>query len=298
MSILGCSQGARVALAQPVRAYATVFPQQHIKLLKNNLRVRFVDVGAGPVVLLVHGHQSRLEEFEEMFHDLSQHFRVIAFDLPGSGYSDKPDVNYSLDLYAFYIKTFIENYIKEPVILAGGSMGGNLALKISREHPALVSKTIAWSPAGVWPGKNWLSWLARRFICSFLYRTILYSQSHFWFAKEEDRKRSYKSFITYIDEVDNPAFRKAAANLAADQLHSENSHINKGYMNLQPTLIVVGDLDDGLDLAKHAIKFADELPDGKLIVMKNVGHSIAGEKVGLLMQYMIEFINDGESNDR
>lgn len=288
--IAGCCPNNK-APNEPVNAYKIDYTQRHINLdYGTNPRVRFIDVGEGQILLLLHGHQSRLEELVGIIPELSKHYRVIAFDLPGSGYSDYPDVEYSIDLYSKYVASFITTYIKEPVIIGGGSMGGNLALKVSREYPELIRKTIAWSPAGVWAGNDVLSWLARHLMDGILYKPILYGQSLFWFPKVEDCMDAYDVITPYINEIDSPIFRRAAAALAADQLDSDHSHIGKGHLNLQPTLIVVGELDDGFDLANYAIKFAKELPNAKLVVMKKIGHSIHSENPEGLMEHIRQFV--------
>lgn len=294
---LSCSESHKIIPHGPVNVYSAPYMQRQIFMKWGKfpeVRIRAIDEGSGTPILLIHGHQSRLEEYIGLVPGLSENHRVIIPDLPGSGYSEQLDITYSLNAYTDFIATFIKEYVKEPVVIAGGSMGGNLALKVSREFPDLVIDTIAWSPAGVWPEHNIMAFLADTFIDGPLYRTILGFQSKYWFSKnskDEDIDRAFGEFIKYIDEVDSPIFRRMAAQMAADQLRGSNSHIGKGHLNKQPTLIIAGALDDGLELAKYAIKFYEELPNGSLIVFYDAGHCIAGERTKELIKIMNKFIS-------
>src|SRR6476660_8383743 len=58
-------------------------------------RVRYVDVGQGPVVVLIHGFASSLETWDLLIPELSKTHRVIALDLKGFGWSDRPEGDYS-----------------------------------------------------------------------------------------------------------------------------------------------------------------------------------------------------------
>jgi pimeloyl-ACP methyl ester carboxylesterase len=58
----------------------------------NGVKIRYVDVGAGDPVVLLHGNGGSLQEFVSsgMLLGLQRDFRVIAFDARGHGKSDKP----------------------------------------------------------------------------------------------------------------------------------------------------------------------------------------------------------------
>lgn len=61
----------------------------------DDARLRFVDVGKGPPVVLIHGFASSLETWDLLIPELSKTHRVIALDLKGFGWSDRPEGDYS-----------------------------------------------------------------------------------------------------------------------------------------------------------------------------------------------------------
>ena len=58
----------------------------------NGVRIRYVDVGAGDPVFLLHGNGGSVQEWEttDVLQSLSRNFRVVAMDARGHGKSDKP----------------------------------------------------------------------------------------------------------------------------------------------------------------------------------------------------------------
>src|SRR5215467_9207774 len=53
-------------------------------------RIRFVETGSGPPLVLVHDYLSSHVAWEEVIDQLGRRFRVIVPDLPGFGESEKP----------------------------------------------------------------------------------------------------------------------------------------------------------------------------------------------------------------
>lgn len=86
-----------MAAAQPNQALTPATPEQwlekggHIVLNGHNIFV--VDDGPrdAPVLLLIHGFPTSSWDWEPMWSQLKEHYRVIAMDMLGFGYSDKPN---------------------------------------------------------------------------------------------------------------------------------------------------------------------------------------------------------------
>lgn len=57
-------------------------------------KIHYVEVGSGPVVILLHNLGGDLSDWDKTVTPLSQKYRVIAFEQVGAGQSDKPFINY------------------------------------------------------------------------------------------------------------------------------------------------------------------------------------------------------------
>ncbi|HEX6735577.1 MAG TPA: alpha/beta hydrolase [Azonexus sp.] len=68
------------------------FPPQGRFIEVDGVRLHYLDQGAGPAVLLVHGNGSRAEDFAGcgLIDALRSRYRVVAIDRPGFGYSERP----------------------------------------------------------------------------------------------------------------------------------------------------------------------------------------------------------------
>lgn len=104
--------------------------------------IRFREAGNGPTLLLVHGIAGFLEEWEPAMKVLQSKFRVIAPDLLGHGLSGKPDIPYTIENLASFLKAFMDEMKLEKVILVGHSLGGAISLYFALQYPHMVEKLI------------------------------------------------------------------------------------------------------------------------------------------------------------
>lgn len=114
--------------------------------LPNNLRVHYVEAGPadGFPVLLVHGFLGSTRDWRHNIEALAtqsqNRYRVIAVDWVGFGLSDKPEVAYSLQYFADFLRDFADAMQLSRFNLVGHSMGGKHALAFAILHPGYVNK--------------------------------------------------------------------------------------------------------------------------------------------------------------
>ena len=114
-----------------------------------SLRVRDTGPKNAPVLILMHGFGSSLETWEPWARLLSDNYRVVLFDFPGSGLSE-PDRtgDYSDARSLQLVKALMQQLGIERAVLIGNSMGGRIAWKFAAAYPTLVSKLVLISPDG------------------------------------------------------------------------------------------------------------------------------------------------------
>ena len=113
----------------------------HIVLVHGQ-RIAYLDVGAGPPVILIHGFGGSMWQWEYQQHALSQHFRVLTLDLPGAGLSDKPEIDYRPDQMLDFFAGFMDAVKIPQATLVGNSMGAGLAIGMALTHPAQVANLV------------------------------------------------------------------------------------------------------------------------------------------------------------
>jgi pimeloyl-ACP methyl ester carboxylesterase len=114
-------------------------------------RIHSVDRGRGPTIILIHGLTGQLRNFTYSLVDLlTDEFRVIAIDRPGSGYS-KRAAGGSAGLIAQgdQIAKFIHAMGVERPLVVGHSLGGAIALAMALDHPECVGALALIAPLTV-----------------------------------------------------------------------------------------------------------------------------------------------------
>lgn len=120
-------------------AFAADGGSQYAKL--DGARVHYKSYGKGSdALVLVHGWTCNLDNWRDQITDLSKRNRVIALDLPGHGLSDKPQIAYTMDLFANAIDAVMRDAKVERAVVAGHSMGTPVARQFYRRYP---QKTLA-----------------------------------------------------------------------------------------------------------------------------------------------------------
>ena len=108
---------------------------QYAKL--DGARIHYKSYGKGrDALVLVHGWSCNLDNWRDQIPDLAKRNRVIALDLPGHGLSDKPQISYSMDLFANAIDAVMRDAKVERAVIAGHSMGTPVARQFYRKYPA------------------------------------------------------------------------------------------------------------------------------------------------------------------
>ncbi len=135
----------------------------------DGVRIRYLDLGEGEAVVLLHGFALSAEVnwgLTGLLDSLPEEYRMLALDQRGHGRSDKPHDPEDYGL------AFVEDVIRlldaleiEKAHVVGYSMGGTLALRLAADHPDRVRSVViggaGWAPPGTplppglqeWPAK-------------------------------------------------------------------------------------------------------------------------------------------------
>jgi pimeloyl-ACP methyl ester carboxylesterase len=110
-------------------------PQDRFAKL-DTMRVHYQNYGEGKdAVVFIHGWSCNLNFWKANLPAFVNQSRVIAIDLPGHGESDKPQVTYSMDLFARAIDAVLQDAKVERATLVGHSMGAPVIRQFYRKYP-------------------------------------------------------------------------------------------------------------------------------------------------------------------
>jgi len=120
----------------------------------NGIQTNYLEAGKGEeTVLLIHGSGPGVTSYANwrlVMPALAEDFRVVAPDMVGFGYSDRPQgVEYGLDTWAKQTVGLMDSLGIEKAHLVGNSFGGAIALRIAVEHQDRVGKLVLMGSMGV-----------------------------------------------------------------------------------------------------------------------------------------------------
>lgn len=105
---------------------------------------------AGPALVLVHGSNASLHTWEPWVKLLGDQFRVISVDVQGHGLTiPRPGEDFSTESMARFVDEFTTAIGVERFAIAGNSMGGDIAGRVTMQFPARVTHLILVDSGGV-----------------------------------------------------------------------------------------------------------------------------------------------------
>jgi pimeloyl-ACP methyl ester carboxylesterase len=107
----------------------------------NGVRLHYVERGSGQPLVLLHGNGSMIQDFESsgLIDLAADNYRVIIFDRPGFGHSDRPrNVVWTPDAQAELVKHALERLGASDAIVLGHSWGASVAIALALKYPNLV----------------------------------------------------------------------------------------------------------------------------------------------------------------
>jgi pimeloyl-ACP methyl ester carboxylesterase len=247
----------------------------------DGVRVHHQDAGPenGPAIILIHGFCASTLVWSEVFLPLaSAGFRVIAVDLLGHGFSEKPkDGEYTIEAQARMVLRLMDQLGIERATLAGSSYGGAIAASIALDYPERVEKLVlVGSVINNEATKQPLLRLAGApFVGNIISPLLLDSR---WMVRRRLKKIFSEGAIQLFDEK-----RMDARHLplkAASTHHAILQSLRRwkaerierdAHLIKQPTLLIWGEQDNDtpLRLGKH---LHDSMPDARLIIFRRCGH--------------------------
>jgi pimeloyl-ACP methyl ester carboxylesterase len=127
----------------------------------NGHHMRYLFGGSGPPLLLIHGLMGFSFSWSENLGSLAQHFTIFAPDLLNVGYSDRLDLDPSLQATATQVLHFMDAVAIEAADVLATSYGGTVAMMLAAIAPKRVNRLVLVAPAHC--GSEGVRWQSRLF---------------------------------------------------------------------------------------------------------------------------------------
>lgn len=244
---------------------SSAYPQAQDQFFSSNgVKIRYIVVGKGEPVILVHGFAGNLGMWDPLIDDLANDYEVIAFDCRGHGKSDKPHDpgQYGIEMVNDIVRLMDHLQIKKAHIM-GYSMGGFIVMKMLVEHPDRFLTAVIGGSKGLNPEdlKEQAS------LTKYLQSGMSFSEAVIAAAPPDAPPVSAEQREAL--KRDDPNHDPKA--LAAQRLGNKELIVNNESLktNKVPTLVIYGGND-------HPERFADlkeALPNADYEVVRGAGHA-------------------------
>jgi pimeloyl-ACP methyl ester carboxylesterase len=244
------------------------------------VRVHYQEAGDenAPPMILIHGFISSNLVWNETFLSLARAgFRVIAPDLPGYGYSDKPsDGQYTIDAQAYAVVGLMDRLGIDQATIVGASYGGAIAATIALDYPERVTRLVlVGAVTNDQPKKKLLLRLASVPLLGDV-ATPLFLGSRWILRKRteevyrrlgypvDERKLEARHHLLETANT-HRAMIRTIRRWSADRISREASLIS------QPTMLVWGEEDTHIPVS-DAFRLREAIPNSRLVVFRRCGH--------------------------
>lgn len=246
-------------------------------------RVHYLQFGAGPDLVILHGATTQMREAMETYApDLGRDFRVTIIDRPGMGYSDRLSrEGESLKQQAAHLDRVLETLGIERTTLLGQSFGGSIALAWVLSRPARIealaltaTPTYRWIPRMPWrikgPAMPYVGPLIAQFVFVWFpesYYARKYREHFFPASQPEDYTTRIGTPLSVLPGSivsDNRQLARMEDDLTELAPHYSEISVPVEIVNGAEDMIVAPDL--------HAIPLGREIPGARVKLLKGLGH--------------------------
>lgn len=240
------------------------------------VRTRILEAGVGTdAILLLHGSAGHLEAYTRNIEEHAKHFRTIAVDMLGHGFTDKPDHDYTIADYCKHLADVMTTLGIERAHLSGESLGGWVAAAFASQNPERVGRLVLNTAGGLTADQ-----------------AVMDRQKELGYkAVDEPSRDNVLKRLEWLmadpttvtpDLVDirfkiytQPGFARAMRHiLALQEMDFRRSNMLDDHLLRTikaPTLVIWTD-HDPTGAVEVGQRFAAGIPDARLFVMENCGH--------------------------
>lgn len=257
-------------------------------------RLSYIDEGNGPItILLIHGFGEDYQVWNSQIAFLSQHFRIIAPNLPGIHckplpihHTETPNIR----LYVNVMHELMHHLQIEQYYVIGHSMGGYIGLEFADYY---INHVIG---LGLVHSTTYADSDAKK-------------QSRIKVAEFLETNGTGKYIETATPNLFGPSFKlkhperiqalmDAMIDVSSDAMiqfvmamKNRKQHIHLLKQNRIPVWMIIGDADIAVPL-HDSIEQAKLLPTGNVLILKGVGHMGMIEAPDQVNQAIFQFINN------
>ncbi|WP_113888055.1 alpha/beta fold hydrolase [Roseiarcus fermentans] len=275
----------------------------------NGVRLHYLERGSGEPLVLLHGNGSMIQDFESsgLLDLAARTYRVIAFDRPGFGHSDRPrSVVWTPAAQAELLRSALDRLGVSGAIVLGHSWGASVAVALALKYPGLARGLVLVSGyyyPSFRPDVVALSAPAAPLIGDVLGHTLSPLVSRLMWplmmAKIFGPQSAPEKFDAFPKEM---TFRPSQIHASAAEsalMIPDAFSLHDAYPKLKmPVAIVAGDEDRLVDVDAQSARLHGDIPQSTFHRVPGNGHMVHQTATDAVMSAIDEVARDGSNPDR
>ena len=266
-------------------------PGDIVEILGTHLHVRDSGAKTSPAIILLHGFGSSLQTWDAWASVLQNDYRVVRFDLPGSGLSEPdPTGDYTDARTLALIGALMDRLQIDQASVIGNSIGGRIAWKFAAEYPQRVRKLVLISPdgfasAGFGYGDKHTVPASIKLMRYFLPKTLV--RQSIASAYGNPSALTEETLDRYYDLMRAPGVRQAMIERMEQTVLLDPEPLLRKIS--APTLLVWGEKDALIPFG-NADDYLRDIRDARLVSFPELGHVPQEEAPALSVQPVRSFL--------
>ena len=254
-------------------------------------RIHYLEAGVGEPLLLIHSLGQSLYTWRNVFAELSDNYRVIAIDLPGHGYSSRPDTfSYTADEFALLVNAFLDALNIKSAHIVGFSIGAMYMMRFLSLYPKRVANCVAIAPGGITEQMPALIHNLQKPVVATFARN-LYTASNVRKLLEE----CVTDPALIDDYVVRQYYEPISDGLAREALmyalrNYDQELIAEGLLPVEHEVLILWGKNDRWHPPSGSVYFQSILRAGRYYLVRNAGHLLQEEAPVKLLEILYSYI--------
>lgn len=273
----------------------------------NGIKICYDIHGEGNPINLIHGLSDRKEHWRAQIGALSKHFKVIRMDNRGAGKSERPDEEYTMEIYASDVARLMDYLDIDRSHIIGHSLGGMIAQNFAILYPNRVNKLIlintfpGLKPPGE-PIDDAIEMLKKNSIASqkaiekdpfnaFIKGAKSSYSRKFWKIMREEPEKKFHGIWSVEDLIEEKVKFGPRLEDLINQVHALSTHNTYERLHeIKNKVLILSAEKDKSCPKSMGEKIHELIPNSKFVVIEGAGHQSILEKAPEVNQLIIDFL--------
>ncbi|HZS72878.1 MAG TPA: alpha/beta hydrolase [Candidatus Nitrosotalea sp.] len=241
--------------------------EKFVTINRNNIRY-LEDGDSDRNLILLHGLGGYAERWSNLIPHLNEKYHIFAPDLIGYGQSDKPSVDYTVDVFIKFVFDFIETLGIKKTFMIGTSLGGQIVAECAATQSPIIEKIILISPAGIMRKSTPT---LDAYTMAALYPNKETVKNAYQMMVGPGKQVSEISVERFVNNMSRPNAKMVFLSTLLGLKNAPDIFERLSKINI-PTLVIWGK-EDNLIPFEYSHQFVSSIKGSKLVAMEGCGHS-------------------------